>query len=80
MSTVTGTVKWFNEAKGFGFIEQESGPDVFAHFSFACLKTLFSVPDRGDGLQVPGNGKRVEIRLLPVMLLDTSPAPPFLLA
>ena len=32
MSTVTGTVKWFNEAKGFGFIEQESGPDVFAHF------------------------------------------------
>ena len=33
MSTVTGTLKWFNEAKGFGFIEQESGPDVFAHFS-----------------------------------------------
>lgn len=30
---VTGTVKWFNEAKGFGFIQQESGPDVFAHFS-----------------------------------------------
>ena len=28
-----GTVKWFNESKGFGFIEQESGPDVFAHFS-----------------------------------------------
>ena len=33
MSTITGTVKWCNEAKGFGFIEQESGPDVFAHFS-----------------------------------------------
>ena len=32
-NTVKGTVKWFNEAKGFGFIEQESGPDVFAHFS-----------------------------------------------
>ena len=32
-NTVTGKVKWFNEAKGFGFIEQESGPDVFAHFS-----------------------------------------------
>jgi CspA family cold shock protein len=31
--TVTGTVKWFNETKGFGFIEQASGPDVFAHFS-----------------------------------------------
>lgn len=28
-----GTVKWFNDAKGFGFIEQESGPDVFVHFS-----------------------------------------------
>ena len=32
-NTITGTVKWFNESKGFGFIEQESGPDVFAHFS-----------------------------------------------
>ncbi len=31
---VTGIVKWFNESKGFGFIEQQSGgPDVFAHFS-----------------------------------------------
>ena len=29
----TGTVKWFNESKGFGFIQPESGPDVFAHFS-----------------------------------------------
>ncbi len=28
-----GTVKWFNEKKGFGFIEQEDGPDVFVHFS-----------------------------------------------
>ena len=33
MSTTTGTVKFFNEAKGFGFIEQENGPDVFVHFS-----------------------------------------------
>jgi CspA family cold shock protein len=28
-----GTVKWFNESKGFGFITQESGKDVFAHYS-----------------------------------------------
>ncbi len=27
-----GVVKWFNDAKGFGFIEQENGPDVFVHF------------------------------------------------
>lgn len=32
MATVTGTVKWFNEEKGFGFISRENGPDVFAHF------------------------------------------------
>ncbi len=32
-NTTTGTVKWFDESKGFGFIEQKSGADVFAHFS-----------------------------------------------
>ncbi len=32
-NTVKGTVKWFNESKGFGFLEQPEGPDVFAHFS-----------------------------------------------
>nr|WP_298036345.1 cold shock domain-containing protein [uncultured Desulfuromonas sp.] len=31
--TTKGTVKWFNDAKGFGFIQQEEGPDVFVHFS-----------------------------------------------
>lgn len=30
---ISGTVKWFNDDKGFGFIQQESGPDVFVHFS-----------------------------------------------
>lgn len=31
-TTTTGTVKWFNADKGFGFIQQEQGPDVFVHF------------------------------------------------
>ena len=50
MSTTTGTVKWFNEAKGFGFIQQESGPDVFAHFSNIV----------GDGFKTLAEGQRVE--------------------
>ncbi len=33
MTVVTGKVKWFNEKKGFGFLEQQSGVDVFVHFS-----------------------------------------------
>ncbi len=32
-NTSTGTVKWFNDSKGFGFITPESGPDLFVHFS-----------------------------------------------
>ncbi|MCJ8311587.1 MAG: cold-shock protein [Saccharospirillaceae bacterium] len=60
-NTVTGTVKWFNEAKGFGFIEQENGPDLFAHFSAIAssgFKTLaegqkveFTVADGQKGPQ-----------------------------
>jgi CspA family cold shock protein len=50
MSTVTGTVKWFNESKGFGFIEQESGPDVFVHFSAI----------KGDGFKTLTDGQKVE--------------------
>ncbi len=49
-NTVSGTVKWFNEAKGLGFIEQESGPDVFAHFSAIS----------GDGFKTLAEGQRVE--------------------
>lgn len=55
-----GTVKWFNEAKGIGFIEQENGKDVFVHFSaiqgegFKSLsegdKVRFDIVDGPKGL------------------------------
>jgi CspA family cold shock protein len=53
MATVTGTVKWFNEAKGFGFIAQESGPDVFAHFSAI----------QGAGFRTLAEGQKVEFTI-----------------
>ena len=49
MSTVTGTVKWFNETKGYGFIAQEDGPDVFVHFSAI----------QGDGFKTLTDGQKV---------------------
>jgi len=45
-----GTVKWFNGSKGYGFIERDSGGDVFVHFS-AIL---------GDGFKTLDEGQRVE--------------------
>jgi len=48
-NTTTGSVKWFNEAKGFGFIAQDSGPDVFAHFSAIS----------GNGFKTLTEGQRV---------------------
>lgn len=51
--TVKGTVKWFNEAKGFGFIEQSSGPDVFAHFSAIA----------GSGFKTLTEGQQVEFNV-----------------
>ncbi|MBF0227827.1 MAG: cold-shock protein [Desulfobacterales bacterium] len=44
---IQGTVKWFNETKGFGFIEQVSGPDVFVHHS-AINATGFRKLNEGD--------------------------------
>lgn len=47
---IEGTVKWFNESKGFGFIEREGGPDVFAHFSAIS----------GGGFKTLAEGQKVE--------------------
>lgn len=45
----TGTIKWFNDAKGFGFIAQESGPEVFCHHS--ALNLGNRTPQEGDHVQ-----------------------------
>ncbi|MFN2216386.1 MAG: cold-shock protein [Anaerolineales bacterium] len=45
-----GKVKWFNRTKGFGFIERESGADVFVHFS-AIQAEGFKVLDEGDEVE-----------------------------
>ena len=48
--TTTGAVEWFNDSEGFGFIGQESGADVFAHFSNIS----------GDGFKSLTEGQKVE--------------------
>jgi cold shock protein len=48
-----GTVKWFNEAKGFGFISPESGNDVFVHFSAI----------QSDGFKTLADGDKVEFEV-----------------
>jgi CspA family cold shock protein len=47
---VEGTVKWFNESKGFGFIQQENGPDVFVHYT-AITGDGFKTLNDGDSVQ-----------------------------
>lgn len=48
-----GTVKWFNDAKGFGFIEQDGGEDVFVHFSAIS----------GDGFKTLVEGDSVDFEV-----------------
>jgi CspA family cold shock protein len=54
MARIIGTVKWFNEAKGFGFIAREGGPDVFMHFSAI----------QSDGFKTLAEGDRVEFEIV----------------
>ena len=49
-----GTVKWFNDSKGYGFIERGDGDDVFVHFSSIS----------GDGFRTLREGEEVEFELL----------------
>jgi cold shock protein len=50
---VTGTVKWFNSSKGYGFIERQGGPDVFVHFTAI----------QSDGYRTLQEGQRVEFSI-----------------
>ena len=54
MARIVGTVKWFNDAKGYGFISREGGPDVFVHFSAI----------QGAGFKSLAEGERVEFEIV----------------
>jgi cold shock CspA family protein len=54
MARTTGTVKWFSQEKGYGFIEQEGGPDVFVHHSVI----------QGSGFKTLNEGERVEFDVI----------------
>jgi len=51
---IVGTVKFFHETKGFGFIQRESGPEVFVHFSAIV----------GNGFRTLSEGQRVEFTVV----------------
>ena len=54
MARIQGTVKWFNDAKGYGFIAREGGPDVFVHFS--AIQT--------EGFKSLAEGDQVEFEIV----------------
>ena len=51
--SLTGRVKWFNDSKGYGFIEQEGGRDIFVHYTAI----------QGDGLKSLAEGQKVEFEV-----------------
>ena len=55
---VEGTVKWFNDEKGFGFIEQEGGKDVFVHFSAIQGSGFKTLAEGAAVMFKPGQGQK----------------------
>lgn len=54
MARITGTVKWFNDAKGYGFLAHDGGPDVFVHFSAI----------QSSGFKSLAEGEKVEFEIV----------------